>query len=355
MLKVAIVGAGAIGSATAAYLMQKGHFVGVWSQSYSQHEAQQNGAVPLTTTGAVEGNFRLHTISQLADLSGYDVVFIALPATAYADVLPDLARHLPSHIKVIFSGALSLAPLWLREMAQSHGQTPTIIAWGTTLLAAHFQKKGVLHIPFIRKKFDVAAIPSCQTEQAARLCADLFDIEIGCARSVLDACLSNINPIAHAGQIIGNFSRIDRQETWLLFEHFTRSGINIAENLDVERLAIASAFGAAPRSLQQHYALSYNVTDAPLPRMVREIFEGGSRTQGPRALDHRYLFEDMPYGLVFLERLAACAGLNCPVMTSAITLLEVMTQRPIRESNRIIDTIFAGDDSVESIISRCAG
>lgn len=339
----------------AAYLLENGSSVGLWSRNYTHHEVQPDGTLLLTTTGAVEGTFSVPTIPTLAGIADYDIAVIALPATAYADLLPALAGHLGSNMSVIFSGSLSLAPLWLHEMAQARGQSPTIIAWGTTLLAGHFQATGALHIPFVRKTFDVAALPAQATPDSARLCAEVFGIEFGQAGSVLDVCLSNINPIAHAGQMIGNFSRIDRQENWLLFEHFSRSGINVAESLDRERLAIAKTFGATPRSLQQHYALSYRVEDAPIADMVRQIYENGSRTRGPRSLDHRYLIEDMPYGLAFLERLAACADLDCPVTSAVITLLEIMTDCPIRQKNRILDQVFFGEDSIDSITERCLG
>ncbi|WP_375154771.1 NAD/NADP octopine/nopaline dehydrogenase family protein [Ensifer sp. ENS05] len=39
---------------------------------------------------------------------------------------------------------------------------------------------------------------------------------------------------------------------------------------------------------------------------------------------HRYLIEDMPYGLAFFESLAHRVGVYVPVLISVISLLEVM-------------------------------
>lgn len=355
MHKVAIIGAGAIGCAMAAYLARLGHSIGIWSRSLGNSARVDCGRVRVHTTGAFVDSFDIEAIDDLSRLAGYNVVVIALPATAYFEVLPKLARYLTSQHDVIFSGSLSLAPLWLHDMARDLGSDPTITAWGTTLLAASFQSDGTLHVPFIRKRFDVASLPASCTPHALTLCRDLFGIEFDPARSVLDINLSNINPIAHAGQLIVNFSRIDKGETWKLFENFTQSGIRLVEALDEERLMLASAFGSNPRSLQRHYALSYPVQDAPTAEMVHQISERGSRTLGPGTLSHRYLVEDMPYGLAVLERLAETAGVEVSMTSAVLSILEIMTGHSIRKGNRIIDIVIGESNSTDALLERCIG
>lgn len=355
MHKVAIIGAGAIGSAMAAYLSRRGHSVGLWSRSLGKAPHVQSGAAQIKTTGVFTETFRIDALEDLSQLADFDVIVVAVPATAYFDVLPQLARHLTSRHHVVFSASLSLAPLWLHEMARKNGAEPVITAWGTTLLAASFQPDGTLHVPFIRKRFDLASLPASQTPLGLALCRDLFGIEFDAARSVLDINLSNINPIAHAGQLLVNFSRIDKSETWKLFENFTESGIRLAEALDMERLVLASAFGSAPRSLRRHYALSYPVTDAAIDTMVNQISQDGSKTLGPRTYQHRYLIEDMPYGLVFLERLARIAGVEVPMTSAVISILEVMTGTPIRRNNRIIDAVLGTTAERDELLERCGG
>ncbi|SDN43391.1 opine dehydrogenase [Ensifer sp. YR511] len=339
----------------AVYMTRRGHTVGIWSRSFDPTRDTLPGPLKLTATGVVDGSFEVKKLQRLTELEGYPIVIIALPATAYFDVLPDLAMHLTSQQIVIFSGSLSLAPLWLHEMARYAGNDPTITAWGTTLLAGSFQQGGTLHIPFVRKKFDLASLPCFETANSLDLCKKLFGIEFQALSSVLDVSLSNINPIAHAGQMIGNFSRIDKAEKWKLFENFTPSGVQLANALDAERLKIAQAYGAQVRSLQRHYALSYAVDEADVATMVKEIDRTGSRTLGPATLNHRYLVEDMPYGLAFLERLASRASIDVPVLSSVLSILEVMCKLDIRGGNRILDLVIGARDDKQSIIERCQG
>jgi hypothetical protein len=54
---------------------------------------------------------------------------LRLPATAYGETFPDLARQLRSQAgRSSVSGALSLAPLWLAELAAASGAHPLMIA-----------------------------------------------------------------------------------------------------------------------------------------------------------------------------------------------------------------------------------
>jgi opine dehydrogenase len=347
--RVAVLGAGPIGCATAAYLTLRGDDVAIWSR----RARGTAGPVTFVVTGAIEGMFAVRHFGTLAPLADFDVVILALPATAYLDVLPSLAENLHDHHAVLFGGALSLAPLWLHEMAGKCGRKPMIVAWGTTLMAASFLSAGELFVPFVRKRFDVAALPAVRTPEATALCRTLCGIDFEAARTVLDTSLSNMNPIAHAGQLIANFSRVDRQEDWRLFENFTQSAVNLAEALDAERQMIAAAYGARTRTLRQHMAASYDVADDTVAAMSRQIADGGSRSLGAKSRNHRHLAEDMPYGLAFYERLANCARLDVPAIGAALTVLELMCGANLRGANEILDRVVDRDAGVAEIIARC--
>ncbi len=84
-------------------------------------------------TGVAEGTATVAALASAAEIAAADVVIVALPAPAYANVLPLVAPHLRSGQTAFVSGALSLAPLWLAELAAAHGMRPVISASGTTV------------------------------------------------------------------------------------------------------------------------------------------------------------------------------------------------------------------------------
>ena len=132
--------------------------------------------------------------------------------------------------------------------------------------------------------------------------------------ALLAPTLANINPIAHAAEVIPNLTRMESGEAWSLFGNFTAVVGRMAEALDVERRAVAQSFGLALPTLQQHYARSYHVPQGPLHTMASAIVEGGMSPNGPASLQHRYVLEDAPFGLAFLEALGRAAAVRTPVL-----------------------------------------
>src|SRR5262249_15266453 len=161
-------------------------------------------------------------------------------------------------------------------------------------------------------------------------CRTLFGDRFTLADDVLAVALANVNPIAHAAEVLPNLTRIDRQEEWPLFHNLTVSGARILAALDAERLGIAPALGKPGRAIEEHYRLSYHVDGADIAAIAEAIHHKYPAPAGPKTLDHRYVVEDVPYGLVFLEALARCAGVDVPNISGAIALLASACGRDFR-------------------------
>jgi opine dehydrogenase len=358
-MRVAVVGAGPIGRATAAYLVHHGHEAGIWSPSGRSLERiaadpAQPDRLLLTHEGALEGRASIARIASAAALRDYEVVLIALPGHAYPAVLPAVVETLSSGQLVIVSGALSLVPLWIRSRLKARGVQPAaVVGWGTTLATARRSPRADVYVNTLRTRFDMAALPSAASESALATCRALFDDRFNLADDVLAVALANVNPVAHAAEVIPNLTRIDRQEDWLLFQNLTPSGARILAALDAERLLIAKAFGKRVRGIEEHYRLSYHVEGADIAAIAEAIHRKYPDPPGPKTLEHRYVIEDVPYGLVFLEALARCAGIESPNVSGSIALLSSARGRDFRAGNRLLAELRIADSSPAELLSRC--
>lgn len=351
---LAIVGAGPIGCATAAYLQARGHRPSIWSPTGSRMQRDGHRA-RVTCTGALSTTVDVEFLQTPADLAQFETVLICLPGNAYADVLAPLADHWRGGQTLIVSGALSLCPLWLADDARSRGQSIQAAGWGTTSTTAHFLADGRLHVNPLRERIDLAALDSGSgARPAAELCQELLGDRFVSADNLIAPALANINPIAHAAEVIPNLSRIDRGEVWSLFECFTPVVADMAQALDRERLSIATAFGFALPSLQEHYARSYHVAVAPLADMAADIHRKGMSPNGPDRLDHRYVLEDVPFGLVFQEALAQMTGVATPALSASITLLQTIYGRDFRTENFLVRALSLRETDAPSLRKRCA-
>jgi opine dehydrogenase len=356
----AIIGAGLVAKATAAFLAHHGRDVALWSPSgRSASELRQRADVHGTTTlryrGALAGEARVRMIEEPTQLGAFDTWIVALPADAYAAVLGRVLPHARAYHRVIVSGALSLLPLWLHERAGGGTARPLVVSWGTTLATARRSVDADVELGTIRKRFDAAVVPARRRDEGLALCRELFGDRFDPADSILATALSNVNPVAHAAEALPNLTRMERGESWFLFDCLTPSAARLAQAIDDERLRIARGFGIAVRSLALHYHLSYHVPLAPLADMAAAIHARDRAPAGPRTLEHRYVLEDFPYGLAFYERLAAIAGVAVPVTSAAITFACAAYGRDLRRENAILGDLALAELDPPRLLARCAG
>ncbi len=361
MSTVNIVGAGPIGRATAAHLAHHGHHVGLWSPTgrgtaslarTAKAPSAQHGT--LVYEGALAGTATVDILGSPEAVSACDVVVIALPGPAYRAILPRLVSHLGSGQTVIVSGALSLIPLWLFERLLARGERLTIASWGTTLATAQHSSTADVRIDTVRSRFEVAAIPAANGTAALIACQALFGDRFRLVGSILATALSNINPVAHAAEALPNLTRMERGESWALFDYLTPAAARIAEAIDRERIAIAQGFGLQVRSIEEHYHLSYHVPHGSIAEIADAIHARYRGPAGPTTLDHRYILEDMPYGLVFYEALARLTGVATPVMGAAITFASAAYGTDFRTENPIIAELNLDRIDAPELLARCA-
>jgi len=176
----------------------------------------------------------------------------------------------------------------------------------------------------------LAAVPSGHTGDILDLVADVYP-SMEPATSVLQTSLQNANPIIHPAVTLGNAARIETTGGDFLFyeEGVSDSVGRLIEAMDVERIAIGAALGLTilpdPEiGMRQGYMLEANYGSGY--REAPGFLGIGAQ---PR-LDHRYLNEDVGYGLVFLSRLGEQVGVPTPAMDAVIRLTSILMARDYR-------------------------
>lgn len=356
-LDVAVVGAGPMGRAACAWLHAQGHRPVLWSPT------ARGEPVRIDCRGALSTSLQVPTLAVREALADFDTVIVCVPGNAYAAVLGPLRPVWRDGQTVIVSGALSLVGLWLAEAARARGTALRTVAWNTTLTTAHDLPDGTLHVNPRRDRIVLAALPASTTcdaqdlfaDGAVELCERLFGPRFQDAGNLLAPTLANINPIAHAAEVIPNLTRMELGEDWPLFGCFSPAVARLAEVLDAERLATARAFGFALPTLREHYASSYRVPLAPLHEMAAEIERRGMGPRGPARLAHRYVLEDAPFGLAFQEALARRAGVPTPALSACLAVLETVYARDLRADNFLPGALglLDADTTPSDLLSRC--
>jgi opine dehydrogenase len=321
---VAVLGAGHGGLALAGYLSRQGHRVALWNRSPGRVDAVAAlGGIRLTMPGSSVNVAPIAVAtSRMADvLLDARVVLIAVPASGHANVARMAAPYLRDGQTVLLLPGRTGGALEFRRVLQEAGCRADILLGeaNTFPLAARAVAPAEACIFGTKAELLAAALPAWRTPELVAACRSVLPM-LSAARSVLHTGLSNLGAIIHPVITLFNAERIERGDSFDFYvDGVTAHVADVLAAADEERLAIAEAYGEPVQSLIEWVATAYgHHADT-----VREALAGNPAYIGikaPGTLQHRYLLEDVPTGLIPLIELGAAAGLALPTLRYLVNL-----------------------------------
>ncbi len=262
------------------------------------------------------------------------VVLVAVPASGHADVARAAASNLRDGQTVLLLPGRTGGALEFRRVLREAGcRAPIVLGEANTFpIAARCTGPAQAAIFGAKSELLAAALPAVRTAELIDACRPILPSIVPC-RSVLHTGLANVGAILHPAIALANAGRIRRGDCF----DFYREGITpaVAERLaaaDAERLRIARAYGISVCSLTDWIGAAYDHhADTVLETVAGNPAYAGIKA--PSTLEHRYLLEDVPTGLIPLLELGQAAGLHLPTLSGLVelaraTLGGVRWQRP---------------------------
>ena len=195
----------------------------------------------------------------------------------------------------------------------------------------------------------LAALPGSETGAILEMIADVYP-SMEPAKNVIQTSLQNANPVIHPAVSLCNSARIEGEGDFLFYEEGVSDSVGrIIESVDKERIAIGERLGIKVFSdpemgMRQGYMLENNYGSG-----YREAPGFLGITAQPR-LDHRYINEDVGYGLVFMSQLGQQVGVATPTIDSLIRLASVLMDRDyLGEALRTPESLGIGKLDAEQI------
>ena len=337
-MRLAVLGAGAIGPAAAVLAVSRGHSAVLWSPS-GQGIAGIEGS--LQAEGVIAGRFPVSTTTSLEEaFRGADAALLAIPAYAFAAVLPHIAAALPPDLPLLIAPAASLAPLVLDGLVARRGiaRRAPIGAMATTTGGARRLGPDRVRVAMLRRTVEMAAVPAAAAPAMAALAHTLFGLELPLSPDALHVSLLNLNPIAHSVLALTNVTRMERAEDWPQYAMMTPFACNLIEAMEDERAALGRAYGHELTGVREALARANPVAPGPLHEMTAEIAAKRPEVLGPKTADNRYVTEDVPYGLAYYLAIAAPKGIAMPITDGMVRMLETLWRRDLR-ANPMLDEL----------------
>ena len=335
-MHITVLGAGAGGTAVAFDCASHGHEVRLFDfEQFPDNIAAVADRGGIRAEGDLSGfapiPYAGHDVGEA--LRGAELVYVVGPAYSTEPFGKAVAGSLVAGQTVVVTpsscgGALAFkgaAGLALEDDSVRVAETSTLH------YAVRLTEPGRIRV-FLKLKAGnlLAALPGRLTADILELVADVYP-GMEPARSTLQTSLQNANPIIHPSVTLSNAARIEMTGGDFLFyeEGVSDSVGRLIEALDLERIAIGKALGITvlpdpEMGVRQGYMLEANYGSGY--RKAPGFLGIGAQ---PR-LDHRYLNEDVGYGLVFMSRLGRQVGVPTPGMDAVIDLASIVMARDYR-------------------------
>jgi opine dehydrogenase len=294
-----------------------------------------------------------------AALTGSDIILFVVPAYAErrfsALVSPYVA---PGSLVVFACGTFGGALEFVARAAKGSSGPPPVVAELEALIVGG-RKGGAASVRFSGRKrgLRAAILPSAKTEWGLRRLRRVYD-DLKAAPNVFQTGLGNLNLVLHPPVMILNAGRIAAAES--PFE-FYRQGVTpaiaqVMEHLDNERTRVGRALGvrlaSALRRLREWYP-SIQGANGLYEAVVLNPAYGG--LEAPQTLDHRFLTEDVLYGLVPLEGIARELAVDVPMTRSLIELTSALMGRDVRAEGRTVSRLGLQGLTAETMLQRVSG
>lgn len=327
--KIAILGAGNGGCAAAADLTLRGFEVRLFSRSESTiAKLARRGEIELIENGEQKVAAPYFMSPHLPPVvQGADLLIVATPAVGHEYLAQNLSKYLVDEQRILLNPGHTGGSLHFAHLLRQLGCKADVQLCETVTLTyiCRMPEFGKVEVYRRTTNLRCAAFPGKHTTKLVAEIQAIFPHVIPAA-NVLETGFSNINAIMHPAGMLGNTGWIEKSGGDFLWyaEGITPSIGRWIDAVDSERVAIVRALGLEPMRFVDIFHRAGLTSDSGRDSgsAYTAIHESAPNAtiKSPPLLDHRYIREDIGYGLVPMAEIGKLVGVETPVMDALITL-----------------------------------
>ena len=195
--------------------------------------------------------------------------------------------------------------------------------------------------PIVTKRWlQIAAFPGNRIASVHQRLSPLFP-EAMAAPNALYTGFTNANAMLHVANCVANAARIESGDSYRFYaEGVTPAVARLYQAINRERVAVAAALDAAVPTLEDWFDRVYGVREESLVETCQRLTynsDGPYQATGtPSSLDHKFITEDVPTGLIPMSALGVAAGVPTPAIDALIAVVRSMTGKDFAAEARTL-------------------
>jgi len=336
METVLVMGAGHQGLAMAAHLTLNGVSCNLWNRSEQNiHKIKESGYIQCD--GFIQGEARINKVSREIEGMLKRLIMVTTPASAHVDIARVLAPHVNQQHVIILNPGRTCGALEFKKSLIEAGCTsiPIIAETQTIVYTCRALSQNSVMIYAMKHEVGIAALDSERTKEVMDVLPECLKDYFVPMESWGYTSFGNVGMILHCAPMIMNVGWIESAaaEFKYYYDGITPSIARILEQMDLERIATARSLGYGVESVYEWLQRSYGVKGSNLYESLQNnTFY--RNIDAPNIIQHRYLEEDIPCGLVPIESAAGMMGIHTKAISTIIDMAGLLMEKDYRKIGR---------------------
>lgn len=339
-MRITVLGGGNGSYAAAADLAGLGHAVCLWRRDRQQLQPLMAARrlVMKDFSGRREVELAGVTDDIGAAVRGAELILVPTPAFAQEDIAAALAPHLVDG-QVIFLPPGTFGSVVMLRTLRRAGCTADISIAETGTLPWLARKHGPAEVAITIRatRLPTGVFPARNAAQAFAVLQAAFP-SVEPIEDALAGALMNAGPIIHPPLILMNAGPLEHFEKWDIHNEGTQPAIRrVTDALDAERIAVRQGLGYTG----EHFPLSdhYHNDRWMYGDAHNRLVDSGDWREHIVLTEHRYMTEDIHYGLAFLVSVADWARVPAPVATGLLSIASAVCGKNLRQGRRTLEAL----------------
>ncbi len=350
-LKVTVIGAGNSGLAMAAHLSKQNNQVTLWNRSYKTIEKLIETHI-IKCEGLINGEVKIYCVTDDIDvaLKEPDVILITTPANSHKELAELIAKHIKKTTVIVLNPGRTFGAIEFKTVySKYNSQFSQIIAETQTIIyTCRKIAEDAVQIIAFKNNVLISTIDlddNCNIISYLPSCVQPY---LTLANSMIQTSIGNIGMILHCAPLLLNsgWTESKRNNYKYYYEGITPTVGGLIEKIDYERVMVSAALGYKVESTKEWLIRTYNVTGDSIWECIHNN-KAYETIDAPRTLKHRYIFEDIPCGLVPLEAIGLKLEIDMSYTTLIIDLASKLLGVDFRETGRNLSKLKIMTDDNE--------
>lgn len=340
-MKVTVIGAGNSGMAMAAHLSKEGNQVTLWNRSYSTVEKIMKTNI-IRCEGVVNGDIPIHCVTDDINvaLRDPDIILITTPANFHKELAELISKNINKSTVIVLNPGRTFGALEFRYIYEKfNNQYDQIIAETQTIIyTCRKTAKDAVNIIAFKESVLISSLDLKSGQSIINylpVCIKSYFLD---AKSMIETSIGNVGMVLHCAPLLLNtgWTESEKNIYKYYYDGITPTIGKLIEKIDDERVSVSEALGHKVESTKDWLKRTYHVTGDNLYECIQNN-EAYKTIDAPGSLKHRYIFEDVPCGLVPLESIGLKLGLDMSHTTLIIDLASKLLNIDFRKNGRNLE------------------